>query len=62
MLGPGHAAPAVAPGKQKAPAQSDPAILGFRQAKSYKGFVKLDKTKILFEGEPFSCISTQRYS
>jgi hypothetical protein len=55
-------APAVAPWKQKAPAQSDQAILGFRQAKSDKGFVKLDKTKILFEGEPFSCIRTQRYS
>jgi hypothetical protein len=53
-------APAAAPGKQKAPAQSDQAILGFRQTKSDKGFVKLDKTKILFEGEPFSRICEKK--
>jgi hypothetical protein len=48
------------PGKQKAPAQSDQAILGFRQTKSNKDFVKLDKTKILFEGEPFRCTRIRR--
>jgi hypothetical protein len=54
-------APAAAAGKQKAPAQSEQAILCFRQTKSDKGFVKLDKTKIVFEGEPLSRINTQRY-